>query len=346
MPAISALELEEKARTLPVQPAYALVGKNDTLRALSLRLIESVAAPPDHPGGVLTRLEEVPEPSAVFDELRTAPFMGLEGRRVVVVENGDEFLKDNADRLVRYLERPSPTGCLVLLLGALDGRTRAAKALEEHGLVVECGRVTWRQAESWLREQARQMGARITPQAASDLVRSVGADLMTLRSELDKLVTYCQPEDTITRQAVDAVGAGSRSRSIFDLGDAISRGKRAEAMRLCNQLLLRGEAPEAIIAVLARQVRQLWQIKRLRADGASQNQMAGRIGIPPFAVRRGAQVVDRLSEDWFAEQLTVLSEADYELKTASLRAGDEEAWVGNLVARLCQVAERAGQERG
>ncbi|MFO7957561.1 MAG: DNA polymerase III subunit delta [Candidatus Brocadiia bacterium] len=336
MPKVKALRLEQHLEESGPAPAYGLHGDDEALLARGLNLLLHTLVPDDQPGGTVRTFREAPEPAAVFDELRTIPFMGMEGRRVVVVEDGDAFAKDNADRIAAYLERPAESGILILCFDRADFRTKAVKAIASAGVMVDCSRVRWRDAENWVRSRARELGKKITPRAASALVEALGPNLMALGNELEKLVLFCEPEDTVDMRAVEEAGVRGREQSIFELGTAVSQGDGAEATKLCERLLLRGEALEAIIAVLARQVRNLWQIKRLKQDGASQNQIAGKLGLPSFVVRRDLRTAAGLPDRWFRERLSALSEADYELKTTSLRSGEERVWVESLVARLCE----------
>jgi DNA polymerase-3 subunit delta len=335
MPTVKALDLGRHLQGAAVAPVYALVGDDDGLLTSSLSGLELFAAPPDQPGSTVRRFEGAPEPRDVFDELRTVPFLGMTGRRVAVVEDAGPFLQQHADRVVAYLQSPTPTGTLIMCLQKLDGRSRVAKALRERGVIVDCSRIRWRDAEAWVRGRARQAGKPITPQAAAQLVDAVGPDLLALGNELDKLVAYCGEEDAVTEDALTHVTAHGRARSVFDLGEAMSRRDAAQALRLARGLLERGEPVEFLIAMLARRVRRLWQVARLKADGASPGEIQKRTGVPEFAVRRDLDIVARLTDAWFVARLRTLAGADYELKTTSLRSTEQDVWVENLVVRLC-----------
>ena len=345
MAVVGALELEKRLDEVSPPSVCVLEGEDDALVARSLGALLELLAPQDRPGSVVTRIETVEKPSQVFDELRTIPFMGMEGRRVVVVQDGDAFLKEHRDRLLRYMESPSSTGTLILHVKGLDGRRKETKALREQGLVVQCGGLRWRQAQSWLHTRARELGGAISDRAASELVSALGPNVASLESEMEKLIAYAQPEGRITVDAVNEMVAQGRARSIFELGDMISAGRKADALEFCERLLRRGEAPEGIVAVLASQVRRLWQVKRLQGSGASQRDIEKATGLPGFVVRKSLQAARGLSEDWFAERLETLSEADYSLKTKSLPADQRQVWVETLVARLAVKRNRAAAGR-
>ncbi len=337
MAKIGALDLEKHLERVEPVPVYALVGNDEALRARSLGILEGFAAPQDEPGSSVRRFDGGGEPSDVFGELRTAPFLGMAGRRAVVVEDGDAFLKSHGEKLVAYLKSPSRTGSLILLVKRLDGRTNVARAIRSVGLEVDCEGATWNQARTWCRERAREKGKQISSEAAYALVEAVGPNVLALENELEKLVAYVGEAGSITAADVGEMTAQARSRSIYELGQAVAAGDTAESLRLCDDLLLRGERREGIIAVLARQVRQYWQLRRLAQRNASPAEMARAAGMPPFAVRKVSPVVRRLSDNWFARRLQMLSDADHESKTASLRSGEEQTWLETLLVRLCEA---------
>jgi DNA polymerase-3 subunit delta len=190
----------------------------------------------------------------------------------------------------------------------------------------------------WLRTGAGLMGKKLTPRAASALLGGVGPNILALQNELAKLAAYVEPEVTVTERDVAEMVAQARSRRAFDLGHAVARGDVSEALRLCEQMLLRGERREVIISVLALQVRQGWQIKRLHAEGAAEKEIARRTGLPDFVVRRSLSVLDRLSDESLARQLEVLYAADVESKTTSLRSQEEGPWLERVLVELCAGA--------
>jgi DNA polymerase-3 subunit delta len=336
MAALKALELDGHLDEVAQAPVCALVGDAEALQARSLRTVRDAAAPPDQPGSTVREFDGAVQARDVFDELRTIPFLGLAGRRAVVINDGDEFLRAHGEKLVRYLKTPSPTSTLILCLSKLDGRSAPAKAISAKGIVVDCTRLTWGDAETWARAHARTMGLRFTPRAARTLIEATGPNVLALETEIEKLAAYCGSEGTVSERDVGEVVAAGRGRSVFDLSNAVSRGDAAEALRLCNRLLLRGERREAIIAHLGRQVRRLWQVKRLKAAGASEQDVARGLGMPPFAVRQSLASLRGLTDDWFVRQLRILSAADMESKVTSVRSGEAGPWLENLLMRLCE----------
>jgi DNA polymerase-3 subunit delta len=354
MPVIKALDPEDVLRGAAQRPVCLLVGDDDSLRSRSLLLMKDAAAPMERPGSTVREFAATPEARDVFDELRTIPFMGLAGRRAVVIDDADAFLANNWEGLARYLRSPNPDATLLMGLSRLDpkrppgraasGETAAErrkrwtgllKAIGSDGTIVECKRPSWRDAKAWLNARAGELGKKLTPRAADMLVESIGPNLLALGTELEKLATYAGSDVTITERDGAELVAEARERSVFELGDAVSRGDLAAALKLCRELLLRGERREGIISVLALQLRRSWQLKRLQADGATQAEMARAVGVPPSILRKSLSALPQLTERRLAAQIDALSDADVESKTSSLRAQEEGVWLEGLLARLC-----------
>jgi len=361
MARIAALELEKDLKEKGLRSVYALVGEDDFLVRRCLSELKRLAQAPDCPGGMATEFGPDAEAGRVFDELRTAPFMGLKGKRLVVLRNAQGFMTRHREALERYINAPASTSTLVICCqgpdagGAAKKRRRGkpqsgdesedaaskakralVKQIDQKGLVVDCRKLRWREAERWVRVQAQQLGKEFAPRASATLLEAVGTDLSQLENELRKLVDYAADSPVITEREVEEVVSQSRTRSVFDLGDAIASGDAARAFRLCQHLLLRGEELSGLISLLARRTRHLWQIKGLKEAGASQKEMGAKLKVTPFAVTSLLRTTSRLSERVLARHLSILADADYELKTSAIAPREEEAWLMRLVAKLCQ----------
>ncbi len=336
MAAMKALRFDAHVHDGDLLPVYALVGEDDALVSSCIASLKNAVERPELPGSMTTDLDGEPEPREVFDELRTQPFMAMAGRRLVIVRRGGQFVTRNGEALKEYLGAPSPSAVLVLCAEKLDGRTAAVKAISRVGAAVDCSRIRWQDARDWVNAEARRMGRTLTPRAASALVEAVGPNVAGLRQELEKLILYAGEESTIEERDVEAVVPGSRARSIFELSDAIARADAGEAMRLGEQMLLRGERLEGIVAFLANRTRMLWQTRRLLDAGTARGDVAKALGVPDFVAGRAMESARKLPDGWFQRRMRLLAEADVELKTTSIQSREHGVWLGALLARLCQ----------
>jgi DNA polymerase-3 subunit delta len=225
---------------------------------------------------------------------------------------------------------------LVLCCNKLDKRRKVSKTLVKKAVRVDCSRITWQDARKWSVQYTRQNDKKLDGAAASALVKAVGPNLTALKNELDKLILHAGERGIITLDDIEELVPNSRERSIFELSDAIAAGNVRDAVELGEQLLLRGEAPEAIIGFLSMRIRTLWQVKRLASEGRSERQIASDLSIPPFAARKASQTTRKLADNWFMDKLHLLAEADHELKSTSLPSRARPTWLAQFLASLCR----------
>ena len=74
----------------------------------------------------------------MIEELSTVAMFGG-GRRLVVVEEADDFVSQYRPQLEDYVARPARSGVLVLDLKTFPSNTRLYKAVAADGLAVDCG---------------------------------------------------------------------------------------------------------------------------------------------------------------------------------------------------------------
>ena len=120
----------------------------------------------------------------VHEVLSTVAMFG-EGKRLVVVEEADDFVSRCRAPLEEYVARPSRSGVLVLDLDSLPSNTRLYKSIAAGGLLIDGGTPAPARLAKWLAEWARQRHHVQLPQAAAEmLVELVGPELGLLDQEL------------------------------------------------------------------------------------------------------------------------------------------------------------------
>lgn len=284
---------------------------------------------------------------ALMAAAEAMPF--LAERRLVVVrgllarggdpEGGGRRGRSDVDEaLAGYLERapemtdlvflepePLPKGALVRAIEKLAEAKRAEivveRPLDEHGAV------------GFLRESARELGARIDGEAAMALVAAVGLERRALRRELEKLALYAGEGGAITMAAVrDLVPAADESR-IFELVDAVGARNARAAVRSWRNLLRSGEDAHRMLAMVARQVRLLIQASELGRRPPFQ--LAQALGVPPRVAAGLAQQAQAWPPGALENVLARLVSLDRESKTGG---PEVEAALEGLIAELVTPA--------
>ena len=86
------------------------------------------------------------------DELRTVSMWG--DKRLVVVDDADDWLSANRGALEKYVEKPAQKSVLVLDVNSFPKNTRLYKAVEKLGLAVQCSRLQGRELVRYLVDTA------------------------------------------------------------------------------------------------------------------------------------------------------------------------------------------------
>ncbi len=169
-----------------------------------------------------------------------------------------------------------------------DRYERIRETLGEFCGMVELARVEESDGVRWVVEQALKDQVKIDPDAARELVDALGADMMLVSRELEKLVLYVNEKKRITLGDVETMVLAAKQRSLYDLTDAISAKDKARALAVLEGVLAASEGEEAAIGhlyMLARTFRQMLVIleKNVRDSRAIWQALWQGFRVPPFA---------------------------------------------------------------
>ena len=245
--------------------------------------------------------------------------------------------KEEFAALDRYFRSPNPQALLVFVADfiripsdsrrmELDDKNRferLAETLGEHCGMVELARVNEEDAMRWTAATAQKAGVRMDPDAARELVDALGADMMLVSSELEKLLLYTLGRGRIALGDVETMVLGAKQRSLYELTDAISAKDRVRALGLLHGLLNSSDAGEdaAIghLYMLARTFRQLLVIleKNVRDSRAIWQALWQGFRMPPFAaddlIRQARRYKSRRE---LTRALKLIARADLELRSS------------------------------
>lgn len=268
--------------------------------------------------------------SEVIGRLNTVPMSG--SRRLVFVQNIETWPKEQIKVMESYLARPSPVSCLVLSCSQKKGLEKIYGAVSNVGTVVEFKQLRDRDALRWVQDRAKRSGKTMTSQAAMLLVETVGLNPYLLEKEVEKLVTYVGDRAQIGPEAVTDVTSCQKTFSVFEMLRYVAQRNSRQAIASLRNLLLMGDPPLAVLALLSRQVRIMWQVKDALDRKMSLSAIAQRLKLPQAVLANYAQQANLFSEEDFLQIHAQLRDTDIRIKSTS---APPELLLEALVMRLC-----------
>lgn len=241
-------------------------------------------------------------------------------RTLVVVMDYD--MSDGKEAMLELLSDLPEYVCLVFVYDILeykpDNRTKLPKLVKEKGTVVEFLRQDQKDLTGWIARRFRALGHEIGTEDANYLIFLCG-DLMTgLISEIEKVGAYAK-EKRVTRRDIDAVATPQLDAVIFWLTDAVAEKNYDKAFSVLGDLLHMQEPPIKLLAVLGKQLRQLYSACLAREKGKGAQWLADLWGMrsayPAEKLMRSAR---GFSKVWCRKALIRCEEVDLALKSTGV----------------------------
>jgi DNA polymerase III subunit delta len=263
------------------------------------------------------------ETQAALDQAQTMAM--LSPQQVVFLENaeaieklGEKNREETVAQLGAYLDSPAPFTVLVVEATGLDQRMKLGKLLAEKTLVVSCelGENPDQRlaaAVAFARTIGKEEGVEFEKGAAEDLAEFVAADLMRLKTEIDKLATHAGDKKFISRSDVGLLVISEKTTTVWELADLLAARKSAKALEFLDRLLRDGEEPLPMVGAMAWMYRKLIEASELK--GVSNGYQAARaLAMNPEKAELALQASRKIPKAQLLAGLSALQEADDRLK--------------------------------
>lgn len=255
------------------------------------------------------------EVKGIIDLCETMPFFA--DRRVILLEDTG-FFKNKCEELADYMKELPDYMVLVFAESEVDKRSRMYKTVKSAGRAVEFARQDEKMLMRWAAGVLAKEGKKITQRDMELLLAKTGTDMGNLRMELEKLITYTWGREVVTSGDIEEVCTTQTQNKIFDMVRAVTEKNQKKALDLYYDLLTLKEPPMRILFLLAKQYRQMFLAKQLSVEGASQNEIMSRLGVPAFAVRNILSCARAYSLQELEEAVRDFVDAEEAVKTGRL----------------------------
>ena len=350
------------------RPGYVLLGDEAFLFDMCRRGVLEALAPPELREFCLHDLDLAQ--TSIFEALDLAqtpslmaPFQVLFLRNVKTLY-GRGQKKEEFAAIDEYFRRPNPQALLLFVADhialpqdlrkmEMQDKERAERIRETLGEVcgvVELQRVSEDDAVRWVVREAEAKGVKIEEDAARELVDALSAEMLTIASELEKLLLYAgalaaeKGAATINLVDVETMVTAAKQRSLYELTDAISLHDAPRALALLSGLLNASDGGEdaAIghVFMLAKTLRQMLVLneKQVKDTRAMWSVLWPGFRVAPFAadalIAQARRYRDRGE---LVRGLRMIAKADLELRSSP---ADKRLVLERLVMRLAATKVR------
>lgn len=323
-----------------LRPGYVLVGDEVFLYERCRKALITALVPPDMRDFCLSDLDLAE--TNIFEALDRAQTPSLMAPfQVLFIRNLKTLYTRGAKKeefaaIAAYFRSPNPQALIVFVADHIripsdprrmdmqdkDRFERIRETLGEWCGVIELARVDEADALKWIAAETKRREITFEPDAARELADALGADMMLIANEVEKLVLYVGEKRRVTLGDVETMVLAAKQRSLYELTDAISARDQARAVSLLHGLLNASDGGEdaAIghLYMLARTFRQMLVIleKNVRDSRAIWQALWQGFRMPPFAAEDVIRQARRYkSRRELMRALRLIARADLELRS-------------------------------
>src|ERR1700744_1854211 len=290
-----------------LRPGYVLIGDEIFLYERCRRAVLETLAPAELRDFCLSDLDLAE--TNIFEALDRARTPSLMAPFQVFFIRGLKSLytrgakKDEFAAIEEYFRSPNPQSLVLFVADHIripsdprrmdmEDKNRYERIRETLGDwcgIVELARVDETDALRWIAAERERPKVGFDSDAARELADALGADMMLIASEWNKLVLFAGEKRHVTLGDVETMVLAAKQRSLYELTDAISARETARALGLLHGLLNASDGGEdsAIghLYMLARTFRQMAIIleKNVRDPRAIWQVLWQGFRMPPFA---------------------------------------------------------------
>ena len=251
----------------------------------------------------------------IIDQAETMPFFAE--HRVILIENSG-FGKKMPEDLGNYLSTIPEFTVFIFVEPTADKRGKLYKAAKAAGRDIEINMPNEAVLAKWVGAQLNAAGKQMKKDAWSQFLNMTHESMDNMSRELEKLITYVGDRNQITIDDVNAICIAKVETKIFDMLNAISAKDMVKTMDLYQDMLSAKEPPMRILTMIVRQFRQMKVVKELSGFGNNASTIAGKVGMPDFAVRRTMQLAGNFSDKEITNLLNDAADFEEKFKTGRL----------------------------
>lgn len=244
-------------------------------------------------------------------------FPMLNEHKVVVVKGQDltsELKAPEVEFLTELLENVPASTCLIFTSVTVKKNTKLYKLLQDKCTVCQFDKQKPAEIIRWLVNLAKSNEMLLDRDAAALLLEYAGADMTTLKTELEKLFSYCIDSKVITEKAIEDIVIRSVDAKIYYLLDAVFGGDSEKAFMILQELKVENEKPIYINASIMGTLRSLIEHAYLQKEGRTPAAIADKLRLRPIQAKKNTAYLKRIDVTFLENMLKRCVDLDMHIK--------------------------------
>lgn len=212
--------------------------------------------------------------------INEASTIGMFSLNKFIIINMDSYFKDkkdisNINLLENYFDSYNSNSYLVFVCNSdsIDSRKKIVNLIKKYGIVKKL-EANDNYLNDYVNNYLKDNGYKINNGDVVYFINRVGNNINNVTNELDKLMLYKINDKIINRNDIDLLTVENIDDSIYDLVNCILKNDNEKAIKLYNNFIDNGMDVNQIVAIIAAQIRLLYQVKRLYNSGKSNDEIA------------------------------------------------------------------------
>ena len=246
--------------------------------------------------------------SSLFDDVK-----------MIVLKNSTFLSAKNTTKyeLNEILKRVDPDHIVVYWCASekLDTRKKNVKELIAHSQVISCIRLDAKSQQSYIQEVLKEYNVQMDPDAFRWFVARVGMDSLKIEKEIEKLSIY---NSHITLSDVEALVCIEPADDVFKMVNALFEKNGLRFLSYYRNFRSQNMETVAIIALIASQIRFLYQVDVLMNQNYTKEEIASSLKAHPYRVQVNMQTARKFGCDELLYQLDQLALLDQNLKSGKI----------------------------
>ncbi len=270
------------------------------------------------------------EAAEIFNALDT---MNLFAQKPMVILDNATFLgaKNTTPLKAEDILARIPDEKVVVLLAAIkkmDTRKKIIKTLQNTAKVLDCMPLDEKSQPAEIQQMLKERKIKMDGNAFNWFCENAGFSQPVLASQLDKLALYA---DHLSLADVKALTTIEPTHNVFKMTDALFNKDRVRLLELYRNFRGQNMEPQAILGLLAGQIRFVYQVRVLMDAGFSKEQMMEKLKASSGRIWNTMKNANRFRSDQLLDNLELLSKLDESIKSGRM---DKDTAFENFILQI------------